>query len=364
MTTVVRGCIEAPSTRWQTHATLRNPFGFHASGQSQVKAATATAHANIALIKYWGKKDTLLRIPFTPSISMTVDQLYTTTRFEVLPDSQPCSFVLGGEEQYGQAAQRACDYVRLLQQRYSVHGSFRIETVNHVPISAGLASSSSAFAALAGAFAGAYGLDVSKAELSRMARLGSGSACRSIYGGFSQWIPGTDSQSSYAVAIDEQPQIDLHLIAVQVDVSPKAISSTQGMARVVATSPYFPVWVQQTEKACTQMHRAIARNDFTAIGSIAQQNALDMHALNLTARPGFTYFQPGTIRAMRIIDDLRASGTECYYTMDAGSNLKVLVQSANVPAVMQRLSDQLPDAILTPTGFGPGISISRLGEEE
>jgi diphosphomevalonate decarboxylase len=86
--------------------------------------------------------------------------------------------------------------------------------------------------------------------------------------------------------------------------------------------------------------------------------------LNLTARPGFTYFQPGTIRAMRIIDDLRASGTECYYTMDAGSNLKVLVQSANVPAVMQRLSDQLPDAILTPTGFGPGISISRLGEEE
>jgi diphosphomevalonate decarboxylase len=361
MTTVVREYVPISEARSQSAATT---ISSHPSRHSSIRAAIATAHANIALIKYWGKKDTLLRLPFTPSISMTVDQLYTTTRFEILPSADHNFFVLGGEEQSGAAAQRAFDYVRLLQQRFGVSGHFRIETVNHVPMSAGLASSSSAFAALAGAFAGAYGLHVSRAELSRMARLGSGSACRSIYGGLSEWLPGTDDHSSYAVALDEHPDIDLNLIAVQVDVSPKPISSTQGMARVVATSPYFPVWVQQTRKACAQMREAIQRKDFSAIGQIAQQNALDMHALNLTARPGFTYFQPDTIRAMRVVDDLRASGVECYYTMDAGSNLKVLVQSGDVSAVMHRLSHDLPHAMLTRAGFGPGISVSRLGEKE
>lgn len=321
------------------------------------RSATATAHANIALVKYWGKKDPRLRLPYTPSISMTVDQLYTTTYFQVLPQGSKPVFLLGGEKAPDRAAERVFSYVRRLQRRFGLTGSFLIESVNHVPISAGLASSSSAFAALAGAFAGAYELDVDRRELSRMARLGSGSASRSVYGGFAQWLTGDDSESSYAIPIDEHPSMDLRLLAVQVDVSPKSVSSTEGMRRVVETSPYFPVWVEQTTKACDEMRTAIRNADFTAIGEIAQQNALDMHALNLTARPGFTYFQPDTLRGMRLVEELRSEGVECYFTMDAGSNLKVLVQSVNERTVLGRFREELPYAQVTASGFGPGLSI-------
>jgi diphosphomevalonate decarboxylase len=245
---------------------------------------------------------------------------------------------------------RVFNYVRLLQKRYGLSGSFRVESENHVPISAGLASSSSAFSALAAAFAGAYQLNATPTELSRMARLGSGSAARSIYGGFAKWERGTDDSTSIAVPLDEHPSMDVNLIAVEIDASRKTISSTAGMKRVVETSPYYPTWVSATEAACTQMEEAIAAEDFTRIGTLAQQSAL-----NMTAHPGFTYFQPSTLTAMSTLDELNDAGVECYYTMDAGPNVKVLARSGNVEEIGRRLGQALPAATMTTTSFGPGV---------
>lgn len=322
---------------------------------------TATAHANIALVKYWGKKDRELRLPTADSISMTVDGLYTTTRLRILPRSGRFSFSLDGLRIDGKAADRVHRYIKRLQKRFGVSGPVTVESANHVPTSAGLASSSSAFAALALAFAGAYNLDVDRQELSRMARLGSGSACRSVYGGFARWYAGHDDQSSYAVPIDEHPSLDLKLVVVEVDTGPKPIGSTEAMERVVRTSPYYPRWVEQTMRDNEDMLQAIADRDFTRIGSLAQQNALDMHALNLTARPGFTYLQSGTLRAMRIVRDLNAEGIECYFTIDAGANLKILVRSQETGLVRERFAAEMPQATVATFGFGRA---AHFGSEE
>jgi diphosphomevalonate decarboxylase len=272
-----------------------------------------------------------------------------------LPSSQSQEFILDGAVVPESSSARVFNYVRLLQKRYGLSGSFRVESENHVPISAGLASSSSAFSALAAAFAGAYQLNATPTELSRMARLGSGSAARSIYGGFAKWERGTDDSTSIAVPLDEHPSMDVNLIAVEIDASRKTISSTAGMKRVVETSPYYPTWVSATEAACTQMEEAIAAEDFTRIGTLAQQSALDMHALNMTAHPGFTYFQPSTLTAMSTLDELNDAGVECYYTMDAGPNVKVLARSGNVEEIGRRLGQALPAATMTTTSFGPGV---------
>ncbi|MCI1901244.1 MAG: diphosphomevalonate decarboxylase [Bifidobacteriaceae bacterium] len=320
-----------------------------------VHAATARAHTNIALIKYWGKKDAALRLPFTSSISMTLEKFYADTSFTLLPSTQESEFILDGEQVSASAAARVMTYVATLQQRHGVSGTFRIESHNHVPISAGLASSSSAFCALAAAFAAAYELDVDRTELSRMARLGSGSATRSVFGGFAKWERGHDDETSVTRPLDEHPSLDLSLTAVEVDTSPKAVPSTVGMRRTAETSPYYPVWVENTEKACGLMERAIAAQDFTRIGELAQQSALDMHALTMTARPGFTYFQPETLAAISTVEALNDAGVECYFTIDAGPNIKVLSRAENVEEIANRFRAHMPAVTLTTTSFGPGV---------
>jgi diphosphomevalonate decarboxylase len=127
------------------------------------------------------------------------------------------------------------------------------------------------------------------------------------------------------------------------------------MRRVVETSPYYPVWVEETERACGLMEAAIAAADFTRIGTLAQQNAMDMHALNMTARPGFTYFQPETHTAIATVEALNGAGIECYYTIDAGPNIKVLSRSENVEEIARRFRAVMPAVTIASTSFGPGV---------
>lgn len=319
--------------------------------------ATARAHTNIALIKYWGKKDDQLKLPCNSSLSMTLDAFYTETKLTILDADQPNRFYLNGQEQSLKASQRVVNYLRVLQERFNFSGNFLIESTNHVPTSAGLASSASAFAALAASFNAAYELNVDLTELSRMARLGSGSATRSVYGGFVEWQAGDSDENSIALPLAEHPKMDLTLLAVEIETAKKSISSTKGMNLVVETSPYYATWVEQAELNIGQMKMAIAANDFSAVGHLAQQNALAMHALNLTADPGFTYFQPETIRAMQLVAELNQNGVECYFTMDAGPNVKILTQLKNVEEIIQRFKNDLPHVKIVKATFGPGIEI-------
>lgn len=314
---------------------------------------TARAHTNIALIKYWGKKDARLRIPLMSSLSMTLDKFYSDTSLE---EAEENVFYLNRRKQTSAASQRVFNYLELLQKKFGVRGHLKVNSINHVPTAAGLASSSSAFAALAASFCDFYQIKLDQAELSRLARLGSGSASRSIYGGFAIWQKGCDDQSSYAYSLEENPQMDLHLLAIELNQQPKKLSSTKGM-QLAQTSPFFDPWIARNEFELKEMVKAIKDNDFEKLGSLAELNANEMHAVNLSAQPGFTYFLPDTIRAIYLVHQLRQTGTECYYTIDAGPNVKVLTPLKNVKEIEKSFRSEFNNVKMVDASFGPGVTL-------
>lgn len=312
----------------------------------------ARAHTNIALIKYWGKKDAKLRLPLMSSLSMTLDAFYSETK---ITDCDENIFTLNGEVQNDKSAGRVFNYLKMMQERFGVSGNLRVDSVNHVPTAAGLASSSSAFAALSAAFADHYHLEVDKTELSRMARMGSGSASRSIFGGFAVWQKGDSDLSSYAYPIDENPKMDLQLLAIEINQNPKKISSTKGM-EMSKSSPFYQTWLDRNDQEIADMEKAIKSSNFTKLGSLAELNASEMHSLTFTAQPGFTYFEPDTIKAIKLVESLRQNGVECYYTIDAGPNVKVLCQLRNVQEITKAFESSFDSVNIVKTGFGPGVS--------
>ena len=305
---------------------------------------TARAHTNIALIKYWGKSNQALKTPLMSSLSMTLDAFYTDTTFEHDSSLTEDTFILNGQKQTPE------------ESKLGFNDHFTIKSTNHVPTSAGLASSASAFAALATSFAASYGLDLSRRELSKLARLGSGSATRSIYGGFVEWQKGIDDASSYAVPIDENPDLDLSLLALEVDTKQKKISSTKGM-KLAQTSPFYQPWLARNKQEIAELKQAIKEKDFTKIGKLSELSANEMHACNLTANEPFTYFEPETIKAIKLVENLRQQGIECYYTIDAGPNVKILCTLRNRKEIISAVQKSLTNVKIVVASFGPGVTL-------
>ncbi len=280
---------------------------------------TARAHTNIALIKYWGKSDPILRLPLMSSLSMTLDAFYTDTLIEKTDAKN--EFYLNGKRQNGQAQKRVFSYLDTLKEKFGYTDNLIVKSTNHVPT---------------------------------LARLGSGSASRSIFGGFAIWQKGNSNQSSYAYALDEKPKMDLQLLAVELNTEQKKISSTKGM-KDAQSSPFFSTWTNRNQLELDEMIKAIKQNDFTALGSLAELNANEMHAINLTAQPEFTYFMPETIRAIKLVEDLRTKGIECYYTIDAGPNIKVLCQLKNRKEIIEHFESVFNNVNIVSASFGPGV---------
>ena len=316
---------------------------------------TARAHTNIALVKYWGKKDQQLIIPQTDSLSLTLDKFYTDTTVEFQPELKHDQLVVDGQvfapEQMKKVT-RVLDRVRELSNQ-TLYAS--VNSTNHVPMAAGLASSASAFAALALSASRSAGLTLSGRDLSRLARRGSGSATRSVFGGLVEWHAGHDDQSSYAEPIMENVGFDIEMLAILIDTKQKKISSTYGM-KDAQSSPFFRPWLERNDSELNEMIKAIKSNDFTALGQLAELNANEMHAINLTAQPEFTYFEPQTIQAIKLVEQLRTEGIECYYTIDAGPNIKVLCQLRNSKDIIQRFSSEFNNVNIVNASFGPGIT--------
>lgn len=317
---------------------------------------TARAHTNIALIKYWGKANQALKTPLMSSLSMTLDAFYTDTTFEHDASLTDDTFILNDQKQTLENSKRVFNYIHLLQEKFGFNDHFTIRSTNHVPTSAGLASSASAFAALATSFAASYDLDLSKKDLSRLARLGSGSATRSVYGGFVEWQKGFDDKSSYAIPIDENPNLDLSLLALEVDTKQKKISSTQGM-KLAQTSPFYQPWLDRNTQEISELKQAIKEQDFTKIGELSELSANEMHACNLTAKEPFTYFEPETIKAIKLVEDLRKNGIECYYTIDAGPNVKILCTLRNRKEIISAVQKTLSNVKIVAGSFGPGVTL-------
>lgn len=319
--------------------------------------ATAKAHTNIALVKYWGKKDQDLIIPQTDSLSLTLDEFYTTTKVTFDDQLSSDQVSINGNLLDGQASQKVRNFLDLVRKMSDRTAFARVESQNHVPTAAGLASSASAFAALAGAASKAAGLDLDRRDLSRLARRGSGSATRSIYGGLVEWQRGHDDATSYAKPIMEEVDFGLEMLAIMVDTSAKKISSRFGMQQSVASSPYYKVWPEVVAHDMEAIKKAITARDIDTIGEIAETNALRMHALTLSAEPGFTYFDSDTLKAMHAVRALRDNGIHCYFTMDAGPNVKVIYDRQDRQSIYNALAAEFGSDRLIVSKPGPGIKI-------
>ncbi|GAA3677374.1 diphosphomevalonate decarboxylase [Lentzea roselyniae] len=320
--------------------------------------ATAIAHVNMALVKYWGKRDPELFLPWTSSLSMTLDAFWTTTTVRFSTEAGEDQVKLDGAPVAGEQQRRVSRFLDLVRSRAGRTGRAVVDSTNTVPTGAGLASSSSAFAALALATSSACGLSLDPAALSRLARRGSGSASRSIFGGFALWRAGHDDESSYAepVPAKEDPQFDPVMVVALVDTGHKTVTSRDAMRRTVETSPLFRPWADSAAADLKEMQDAVARGDLDTIGEVAERNALGMHATMLAARPAVRYFTPNTVAVLDAVLELRRAGVSAYYTMDAGPNVKILCHRANADVVAAAVDAAVgcPTAV---AGAGPAARL-------
>ncbi|WP_297074541.1 diphosphomevalonate decarboxylase [uncultured Enterococcus sp.] len=288
---------------------------------------TARAYTNIALIKYWGKKDDALILPMNNSLSLTLDAFYTDTTVTFSDSFTNDRFILDNTLQDQKATTKITRFLDLVREKMDQPLYAEVISTNHVPTAAGLASSASGLAALALACNEALHLELSKKDLSRLARRGSGSACRSIFGGFVEWQQGKDDLTSFAQPIEaDRFEDELAMVFILLNDKQKDVSSRDGMKRTVDTSAFYPNWIKTAGEDLIAIRQALATKSFTRLGEITEANALKMHATTLAAVPPFTYWSPESLRAMDVVRTLRQNGLECYFTMDAGPNVKVLCQ--------------------------------------
>ena len=325
--------------------------------------ATAIANANIALTKYWGKRDPKLMLPNNSSVSMTVDGFHTKTTVEFSPDYSEDIFIINKEQvSEGKAYDKTAKFLNLVREKAGINEHAKVSTENNFPTAAGLASSASGFAAIALAASKAAGLDLDKKELSMLARRGSGSASRSIEGGFVEWQKGEkeDGSDSYGVQIAPPDHWDFRMVAVITSTAQKKVKSTAGMAQTVETCPYYRDWLSTVQDDIEAVKQGIADKDFTKVGSTAEYNALKMHATMITTKPPIIYWNDATLRIMHSIMDWRENGLESYFTMDAGPQVKIMCMDKDVDEITKRLKDiqGIEDVVVCKPG-----SAARLIEE-
>lgn len=298
--------------------------------------ATALAHPNIALIKYWGNRDAALRLPANGSISMNLDGLFTRTRVMFDKACREDTLVLNGERVGGLGMQRVEDILDQVRFLAGITLHAEVLSENNFPAGAGLASSASAFAALALAASTAAGLNQSQIELSCLARRGSGSACRSIPQGFVEWQAGKVDQDSFAASIAPPEHWALVDCIAVVNSEHKATGSTEGHA-LAATSPLQASRLAGAPHRLDVCRSAILGCDFAALAEIAELDTNLMHAVMMTSRPPLIYWQPATLTVMHAVRAWRQGGMAVCYSVDAGPNVHVLCSQAESGEVAGRL---------------------------
>jgi diphosphomevalonate decarboxylase len=324
--------------------------------------ATAVAGTNIALVKYWGKRDVALNLPATGSLSLTLDRLGTRTRVAFDGgDGTRDRVTLDGAAADPKVAARVSAFLDRLRLRAGFDTRATVVTDNSVPTASGLASSASGFAALAVAGTRAAGLELPAAELSALARLGSGSAARSIFGGFVEMARGSRADGADAIArpIEAGAGWEIRLVVAVTAAGPKTIGSTTAMTRTAQTSPFYAAWVEGVEGDLSAARAAIAARDLSALGRVAERSALRMHATALAADPPILYWNPATIGAMTCVRALRegSPGTPAFFTIDAGPHVKVLCDARNADQVAAALT-AVPGVLRTLVAApGPGARL-------
>lgn len=314
--------------------------------------ATATVHPNIALVKYWGKRDRDLNLPSTGSLSMTLSHFATKTSVVFGVDHD--EVIINGEEAMGRPAARVLKHLDLIQPG---RAPAKVVSTNNFPTAAGLASSSSGFAALTLAALKALNIDHTPAQASILARQGSGSAARSIWGGFVEWRRGVkeDGTDSHGLHVAPPDHWDLNMVIAVVDKGQKSVGSTEGMLRTMATSPMYSAWVSSWQRDLDQARQGILDQDLTMVGRAMEASTLKMFATMFTSTPPIRYWRPASVAIQDEVAKLRQDGINCWWTMDAGPNVKVLCEPEDAPAVADALEHHVEDVHTLAVGGHPVV---------
>jgi diphosphomevalonate decarboxylase len=316
--------------------------------------ATALAQPNIALVKYWGKRDATLNLPAAGSLSITLDALHTRThvRFDDMLDAD--DITLNGERDAAQS-RKITAFLDLFRGRAGIVTRATVESGNDFPTGAGLASSASGFAALAVAADHALGLDLDPRELSLLARRGSGSAARSIFGGFAEMAAGTrdDGEDAFAAPLLDASAWPLKVVVAITSREKKAVDSRAGMETSQRTSPYYRDWVATVPRDLAAARGAVQARDFEKLAEISEASCLAMHAVMLATRPALIYWNGATLDCIQCIRALQLRGIGVFYTVDAGPQVKAVCLPEDAAGVAEALRD-VPGV--------EGVLVSNLGE--
>jgi diphosphomevalonate decarboxylase len=294
------------------------------------------APTNIALCKYWGKRDVELNLPITSSLSIALPDKGAMTTLRL--NHHPCDIViLNGKE-----LDKESDFVTRLTQFIDLFRAkdkwyLHIDINMNIPVAAGLASSACGFASLVSALNNLFNWKLSLRELSILSRIGSGSAARSLWSGFVEWHAGNrvDGMDSYGVPLNNMDWPTLRVGILSISEQKKSISSRMAMQQTVNSSSLYGHWPHKVAQDLENLKAAIANKNFILFGETAESNALTMHATMLSSWPPICYFLPETIAAMHKIWMLRHQGLQLYFTEDAGPNLKLLFQHTDEKYILE-----------------------------
>ena len=321
-----------------------------------MSTATAIANPNLAFIKYWGNRDNALRIPMNGSISMNLDGLYTRTTVSFQPSLPFDELIINGHEVAGPGLERVSYILDIIRGMAKIKELAEVMTRNNFPSGAGIASSASAFAALALAGSQAAGLSLSERELSRLARRGSGSAARSIPSGFVEWQAGTCDEDSFAYSIADTDHWKLVDCVAIVSASHKKTGSTEGHS-LAPTSPLQAARLADAPRRLEICRNAILNCDFDAFAAIVELDSDMMHSVMMTSTPALHYWKPASLEVMNQVQAWRAEGIPVCYTVDAGPNVHVICLETEADLIEKRLR-QIPgvqDVLVARAGSGAWI---------
>ena len=304
--------------------------------------ATAVAPSNIAFIKYWGKKDEILRLPENASISMNLSNLTTTTTVEFqmsshLPGGNSDEIIINGKKEEKES-NRIIKHLDRIRKIAKLNLKARVVTENNFPIGTGLSSSASGFAALTVATAKAAGLNLSEKELSILARQGSGSACRSIPDGFVEWLDGDTNDTSYGISLHKPDYWDIADVVAVVSTTKKDVSTTEGQ-KLANSSLFFPVRLERINEKIEKIKRYMKEKNFSEFGKLVEAEALELHAIMLTSEPSLIYWLPGTLKVMHAVKGWRQEGLEVYFTVNTGQDIHLICQKKDVEKVVKKAEE-------------------------
>jgi len=321
--------------------------------------ATATAHSNLALVKYWGKQDSALNIPAVGSISITLKELITQTSVEFDPDCDNDTLILNGVRAEEEKEKRVSAFLNLVRRQAKIDHFASVTSKNNYPTGAGLASSASGFAALALAATAAAKISFSPEQLSVLARQGSGSAARSIFGGFAEMKAAErpNGSDSHAVQLADENHWGINVIIAITTDHEKQIGSTAGMTQTALTSPFYTDWISSSKRDLDEMRTSIALKDFQKLGEISEHSCLKMHGLAMSSQPGIVYWNAATISIIHFVRELRQKNLLCYFSIDAGPQVKIICLPNDAEKIENLVKDIPGVKRMIRTSLGPGAKL-------